>query len=324
MSGFFNPFLIQSAIQAMTPILLAALAGVLCARVGIFNMALEGQMLIGCFFAVVGSYFSGSALGGVGAAMLATTLFTLPLAFGATKLRGDAVPICIAMNLLASGLTSYLLPVIFGVSGTFSDPRVVALGKIRPLWLHQIPVLGTLVWGQTAVTYLSWGLVAVVAFLLFRMPVGLRLRGVGEQPDAAETLGISVHRYRIATVLLSSTLLGLSGAQLSLGTVSVFSENMSSGRGWIALVAVMLGRTHPAYAGLACVLFGFADAVSLRLQAKGLPNQLTDIAPYVVTLVALAISYQKRPRRKGDTAIDLAASTAADDILLETTTDTRL
>jgi simple sugar transport system permease protein len=129
--------------------------------------------------------------------------------------------------------------------------------------------------------------VAVVGFFLFRTPVGLRLRGVGEQPDAAETLGVDVHRYQIVTVLLSGTILGLAGAQLSLGSVSVFSENMSSGRGWIALVAVMLGRYHPVYAGAACVLFGLADAVGLRLQAKGLPNQLTDIAPYVVTLVAL-------------------------------------
>ena len=155
MSSFFTPYLIQSAVQAMTPILLAALAGVLCARVGVFNMALEGQMLIGCFFAVVGSYFSGSALGGVGAAMLAGALFALPLAYGATKLRGDSVSICIAMNLLASGLTSYLLRVIFGVSGTFSDPRIVALGKFQPLWLAQVPVLGTLVRGQTALTYLA-------------------------------------------------------------------------------------------------------------------------------------------------------------------------
>jgi simple sugar transport system permease protein len=242
--------------------------------------------------------------------MLAGVLFALPLAYGATKLRGDSVSICIAMNLLASGLTSYLLRVIFGVSGTFSDPRIVALIKFRPLWLAQVPLLGTLVWGQTALTYLAWGLVAVVGFFLFRTPIGLRLRGVGEQPDAAETLGVDVHRYQIGTVLLSGTILGLAGAQLSLGSVSVFSENMSSGRGWIALVAVMLGRYHPVYAGAACVLFGFADAVGLRLQAKGLPNQLTDIAPYVVTLVALAVSYQKRPRRRGIATIEIAVAPA--------------
>jgi general nucleoside transport system permease protein len=298
MTNFFSPFFVQSAIQAMTPILLAALAGVLCARVGVFNMALEGQMLVGAFFAVVGSYFTQSAFGGIALALIATALLSLFLAYGATVLAGDAVSICIGMNLFASGLTSYLLRVIFHVSGTFSDPHIVALAKIRILWLHSIPFLGPVLWGQTVITYVSWALVAVITFVLFKMPVGLRLRGVGEQPEAAETLGVDVRRYRIATVLLSSLLVGLAGAQLSLGTVSVFSENMSSGRGWIALVAVMLGRYHPLYTGAACVLFGLADGVGLRLQAIGLPNQLTDIAPYIVTLAALVISYRQVRRSR--------------------------
>ncbi len=115
-----------------------------------------------------------------------------------------------------------------------------------------------------------------------------------KQPDAAETLGVDVNRYRIATVLVSGALCGLAGAQLSLGAVTVFAEDMTAGRGWIAVVAVMLGRSHPLYSAAACALFGFADAVGLRLQGQGLPNQLTDIAPYVATLVALAISHGRK------------------------------
>ena len=126
-----TPFLMQSAVQAITPILLAALAGVLCGRVGVFNMALEGQMLIGAFAAVVGSYYLGSALGGVVVAMIAVVIFSLILAYGATVFRGDPVVICIGMNLLASGLTAYLLRQMFGVSGTFTDPAIVGLDKIR-------------------------------------------------------------------------------------------------------------------------------------------------------------------------------------------------
>ncbi len=296
MSEFLTPFLMQSTVQAITPILLAALAGVICGRVGVFNMAMEGQMLIGAFAAICGSYFSHSAAVGILAAITATVVFSLILAYGATLFRGDSVVICIGMNLLASGLTAYLLRALFDVSGTFSDPSIVGLSRIRIHALQAIPILG---WGfarQTAITWGAWVLVIVVAVVLFKTPVGLRLRGVGEQPDAAETLGVDVVRYRILTVLVSGALAGLGGAQLSLGAVTVFAEDMTAGRGWIAVVAVMLGRSHPLYSAAACVLFGFADAVGLRLQGQGLPNQLTDIAPYVVTLIALALSHRNTAR----------------------------
>jgi len=178
----------------------------------------------------------------------------------------------------------------------FSDPSVVSLGKIRIPAIRDIPILGWGFFSQSVVTWIAWGLVIVVSVILFRTPVGLRLRGVGEQPDAAETLGVNVATYRIATVAAAGALCGLAGAQLSLGAVSVFAEDMSAGRGWIAVVAVMLGRANPLYAASACALFGLADAMSIRLQGEGLPNQLTDIAPYVVTLAALVISHRKRLR----------------------------
>jgi simple sugar transport system permease protein len=309
MGDIITPFLMQSAVQAITPILLAALAGVLCGRVGVFNMALEGQMLIGAFAAIVGSFYFGSALAGIAAAIVAVVVFSLILAYGATVFRGDPVVICIGMNLLASGLTAYLLRQMFGVSGTFSDPAIVGLDKIRIAALQAIPVIG---WGfgrQTAITWLAWILVAFVAVFLFRTAIGLRLRGVGEQPDAAETLGIDVTRYRVVTVLAAGALCGLAGAQLSLGTVDIFSEDMSAGRGWIAVVAVMLARDNPLYAAGACVLFGFADALSIRLQSEGLPNQVTDMAPYAVTLAALVISHRRR-RRAAVPSAELAVATA--------------
>jgi simple sugar transport system permease protein len=290
MGALLTPFLFASAVQAITPILLAALAGAISGQAGIFNMALEGQMLVGAFAAVAGSYFFGDAYAGVAAAMIAVALFSLILGFGATVFRGDPVVICIGMNLLASGLTAYLLRQVFGVSGTFSDPAVVGLAKLRIAALQGVPFLG---WGfarQTALTWLAWGLVALVAAILYLTPAGLRLRGVGEEPGAAETLGVDVRAYRIAAVAVAGALCGLAGAQLSLGAVTLFSEDMSAGRGWIAVVAVMLARGNPLAAAAACVLFGFADAMSIRLQSAGLPNQLTDIAPYVVTLVALIVS----------------------------------
>lgn len=308
MSELFTPFLFQSAVQAITPILLASLAGVLCGRVGVFNLALEGEMLVGAFAGVAASYLTHSALVGAAAAMSAAAAFSLVLGFGATVFRGDPVVIGIGMNLLASGLTAYLLRVIFGVSGTFSDPGVVGLGRIAIAPILSVPVLGWAFGRQSAVTWAAWALTALVAVVLFRTPVGLRLRGAGEQPDAAETLGIDVARYRIVTVLVAGALAGLAGAQLSLGAVSVFAEDMSAGRGWIAVVAVMLGRNNPLYAAAACVLFGFADALSIHLQSQGLPNQLTDIAPYVATLAALVISHRRRIRAARPEA-EVAAAT---------------
>ncbi len=308
MTDLVSPFLVHSTVQAITPILLAALAGVLCGRVGVFNIALEGQMLVGAFAAVVGSYFLGSAWGGVLVAVVAVVVFSLILAYGATIFRGDPIVICIGMNLLASGLTAYLLRQIFGVSGTFTDPAIFGLDKIRIAAIENIPILG---WGlsrQTALTYLAWLLVIVIAIVLFRTPVGLRLRGVGEQPDAAETLGVDVRRYRVVAVLVGGAMTGLAGAELSLGTISLFTEDMSAGRGWIAVVAVMLSRDDPRYAAAACVLFGLADASSIRLQSEGLPNQLTDIAPYVVTLAALIVSHRRRSRA-GRRSAELAAAT---------------
>jgi simple sugar transport system permease protein len=308
MSGLFTPFLFQAAVQAITPILLASLAGVLCGRVGVFNLALESQMLVGAFAAIAGSYFAHSALVGVAAAMAGAVVFSLVLAYGATIFRGDPVVIGIGMNLLASGLTAYLLRVVFGVSGTFSDPGVVGLGRVTIAPLIGVPVLGWAFARQSALTWVAWALTALVAVIVFKTPVGLRVRGVGEEPDAAETLGVDVARTRIVTVLVAGALAGLAGAQLSLGAVSVFAEDMSAGRGWIAVVAVMLGRNNPLYAAAACVLFGFADALSIHLQSLGLPNQLTDISPYVATLAALVITHRRR-RRAANPLPEVAAAT---------------
>ncbi|MBV8663256.1 MAG: ABC transporter permease [Hyphomicrobiales bacterium] len=291
-----SPFLFQSAVQAITPILLASLAGCICGRAGVFNLALEGQMLVGAFSGVVGSFFTHSAVGGVAAAMAGAGAFSLVLAYGATAFRGDPIVIGIGMNLLASGLTAYLLPVVFGVSGTFSDPAIVGLGRVSIPALQGVPVLG---WGfgrQSAVTWAAWALTAGVSVVMFKTPVGLRLRGVGEDPEAARALGVDTARYRVITVLIAGALTGLAGAQLSLGAVSVFAEDMSAGRGWIAVVAVMLGRNNPLQAAGACVLFGFADALSINLQSQGLPTQLTDVSPYLATLAALVITHRRRSR----------------------------
>ncbi|MGV9880275.1 ABC transporter permease [Streptomyces sp. NPDC003006] len=284
--------LFHSALLALTPILLAALGGAICERAGVFNIGLEGMMLIGCFSAVAGSWFTGSAWLGVLFGALASAAYAMILAVGTISLRGDAVVLGVALNLLAVGLTGFLLRTTFGVQGTFSDPDLAGLGGV------DLAFLGPVLSGHSPLVYVSWAAVAVAAVFLARHPWGLRLRGVGEAPDAAATLGVSPAKYRYAAVLTSGLLCGLAGAQLALGNVTLFSENMTAGRGWIAVVAVMLGRALPLGVLLAALLFGVAEAVGFRLQGNGLPQQATDAAPYVVTLVALFLSTARRERRK--------------------------
>ncbi|WP_409237218.1 ABC transporter permease [Streptomyces sp. PA5.6] len=284
--------LFHSALLALTPILLAALGGAVCERAGVFNIGLEGMMLIGCFSAVAGSWFTGSAWLGVLFAALSSAAYAMILAVGTISLRGDAVVLGVALNLLAVGLTGFLLRTVFGVQGTFSDPDLAGLGTV------DLAFFGPILSGHSPLVYVSWAAVAVASVFLARHPWGLRLRGVGEAPDAAATLGVSPAKYRYAAVLTGGLLCGLAGAQLALGNVTLFSENMTAGRGWIAVVAVMLGRALPLGVLLAGLLFGIAEAVGFRLQGNGLPPQATDAAPYVVTLVALFLSTARRRRRK--------------------------
>ncbi len=299
----FDAALVDSVVRAMIPILLAALGGMLCERAGVFQIALEGMMLMGAFAAVGGSYLAAASGMGVLFAVAAGVMVSLVLAFGAVSRRGDPIVLGIAVNLLVLGLTGFLLPQIFGVRGVFADPGIDGLNLFAVPGLSEIPLLGPALFDNTIIAYLSLLLAPVLWVFLFRTPMGLRLRGVGERPQASESLGVSPTAYKYGAVIASGALAGLAGAQLALGNVVQFAENMSSGRGWIAVVAVMLGRAHPAGVLGASLLFAFAEGLGFRLQGNGLPVQITDALPFAVTLIAL-IAARKRFAR----LLDLTAS----------------
>lgn len=282
-------FLISQIMTLMTPVLLAAIAGAICDRAGVFNLALEGKMLFGAFVAMSAASLLGSTGLAVPVAMVLTLLFALPMAYGVTRLNGDPVVIGIGINLLAVGLTAYLLTAIFGVRGTYFDLNVFALPRFDIPLIKDVPVLGAVFSGHGLLTYVSWFVVFISWFMLFRTPWGLRLRGVGLAPEAAIALGADPAKYKFYSIVIAGLLCGLAGADLALGTIAQFAENMTAGRGWIAVVAVMLGRSHPLYVALACALFGLGDAIGVRLQGAGLPNQITDIAPYAITIIALVL-----------------------------------
>lgn len=274
MSDFFDLFLLKSILEAATPLIFAAMGGLLSERSGIVNIALEGLMLIGAFFGVVGTYYFDSPWLGLLLGAGAATLGGLIHAVWCITLRADQIVAATAINLLAAGATIFLMQRIWKQSGQ-STP----VERLPDFW-GNVSIL-------VPVAFLS---VPAVYLLLFRTKPGLRIQAAGEHPKAAESVGINVNLYRYACVLASGTLAGLGGVYLSIGEQSVFTREMTNGRGFIALAAVIFGNWTPFGALAACLLFAGSQAFQIQAQATGLGIN-TDILlalPYVFTLVAIA------------------------------------
>jgi ABC-type uncharacterized transport system permease subunit len=288
--------LLASTIRLVSPILLAALGGILSERVGIFNVSLEGLMLGGAFFAVAGTYWTGNPWAGLALAVLAAVVLSIIFAIVVVDLGGDAIVAGLAINLLALGLTTYLIRPVFGVQGSFYDPAMVGLPDVYIFGIENVPILGQVLSGYSPLVYIAFGLAIAMQVWLFRSPGGIRLRAVGESPAAAESVGISVRRTRYVALIGTGILCGLAGAQLSLSIVTQFVIGMTAGRGFIALVAVMFGRAHPLGVLGASVLFGFTYALTLRLQGGAFPPQFVAMLPYFATIVVLVL-FAIRERR---------------------------
>lgn len=296
LAQIFDVALVESVVRALIPILLAALGGMICERAGVFQISLEGLMLTGAFAAVAASFATESAAMGVAVALVAGVAMSLVLAYGAVSRGGNAIVLGVAVNLLALGLTSFLLPQLFDVRGVFQHERITALTRYPIPFLEDIPVLGPALFRGSLLQYLAIVAIPLSSLFLFRTSIGLRLRGVGERPMAAATLGVQVVRYKYAAVMFSGAMAGIAGAQLSLGNVVQFAENMTAGRGWIAVVAVLFGRAHPWGVLGASLLFGVTEAMGFRFQGLGLPVQITQALPYVLTLAALVMARKRFAR----------------------------
>ncbi len=297
-----DPSFAASIPRFVTPILLAALGGALCERAGVFNIALEGFLLMGAFAAVLGSYFSGSPYVGALAAMLAG--MALGLVFAEFNLRrgGDSIVVSIAINLLAAGLTTFLLRAIFDVTGAFSDAGIVGFGPVRLPLIEDIPFVGHVLSGQSALFYVALLCVPLMHVFLARHRLGLRIRAAGENAEALRAGGVEPRRIQLLALLACGALCGLGGAQLSIANVNLFVENMSAGRGWIAVVAVLLTRGRPWPLFFIALLFGAVDSLSFRVQGLGLAQQFTDMMPYLATLIVLvALSWWRARRARGET-----------------------
>lgn len=283
----FDWSLLSSTIRMVTPILLAALGGALCARVGIFNVGLEGLVLVGAFSAIVGNHFTGTLFLAVLIAALVSIVFSLLFAYMTIKLRANEIVVGVAINFLALGLTTFALRAIFGVKGAFYDKDMVGLPTVEIPFIHDIPVIGGIVSGHSPLVYFAF-LAAILLYVFFyRTVTGFRVLAVGLNPVAARSLGLKVTGLQMLAIVMSGALCGIAGAQLSLGQVTMFTEGMTAGRGFIALVAMMMGQSHPLGILASSFLFGLMDALSIRLQGFSLPTQFTAMLPYVLTIVAM-------------------------------------
>ena len=289
MAEIFTIALIWSTIRLSTPLILAALGGLFSERSGVINIALEGMMLAGAFTAAAVTYATGNPFVGLAAGMLAGTLIAAVHAVACIQYKADQVVTGTAINILMLGLPAFLSGAFFLSSG--STPQIP-----KEQLIPRLPMV------------IAFALVPLTWYVLYKTPFGLRLRSVGENPEAADAAGVPVARMRYAGVLLSGVLAGIGGAYLSIGQSSLFTRNMTSGRGFIALAALIFGKWRPVQTMLACLLFGFTEAVSIQMQGvvklpsgDDIPVQFIQMVPYILTIVVLAgfIGSSRPPRALG-------------------------
>jgi ABC-type uncharacterized transport system permease subunit len=285
MTGGFEDFL-AGTIRVATPLALAALGESVVERSGVINIGLEGSIIAGALAAVVGGMSGGTTMGFVAGAAAGCAV-ALIFAVFAVLMRADQIITGTAVTLLALGGTGTLYRILYGSAGAaLATPTA---GNVAIPGLSRIPFIGTALFAQPAITYVTYVLVPIVAWWMYRTHAGLALRSVGESPDAAIAAGISPKRVQLAAVLFGGALGGLAGATLVLAQAGTFVEGMSAGRGFIAIAIVVLGRWSPLGVALAALVFGAASALQYFFQATGtqLPYQLFLALPYILTLVAL-------------------------------------
>lgn len=301
----FDAALLAAAITLAVPILLPALGELISQRAGVMNVGLEGMMLFGAFFGFVAVERSESPILGLMVGVLAGGCLALVMAVLTISLRADQIVVGVGINLIGAGVTIFLNRELFLDQGQVSIDR---MDRTAIPVLSDIPVIGDPLFNQSLVVYLAYLAVPVAAWLLYRSRWGLAVRGAGELPEAVETAGVSVVGVKYSAVLIAGLLAGLGGAFLSVVQVGIFIEGMTGGRGFLALAAVVFGKWHPRGTVFACLLFGTADALQLRLQsASSVPTSLW----VVVALLVLAAVLLRVVRRNLDRATLMLAATGA-------------
>ena len=299
---FFDPLVLAAMLRMAAPIIFVAIGGSFGHKAKVLNIGLESFLGIGAFFAMCGSYLTGSPwvglLFGMLSSMLASTIFALFVLY----FKSNPIVTGISLNLASWGITTFLLTVLFDVRGVFIDPRIQSFSGITIPLIKDIPYIGAILNGHNILVFVSFLLVIISHIVMFRLPFGLRLRGVGIKEIAAQTVGINTIRYKWIAILLGGLLSGIGGAFLTIGGASMFTEKISSGRGFLALAAIMVGDGNPLKVLVACLVFGYTSALSVSLQGFGIPSQIVECVPYFATVLILFASAMFR-RDKGEKAL---------------------
>lgn len=279
---------LAAAVRLTGPVLLAALGEIFDELSGVLNIGIEGMILLGAVSSYLVAFYTGSPWLGVAGAIVVGLLFSLFLGWMYIEVRANQVVVGIIFNLLALGLSSYVFRTALGTQSGFQ--KVAMFQPIHIPILSDLPIAGPILFNHTILIYITFALVFVAGFILYRTRFGLNLRAVGEHPRAADTAGIGVYGMRYIGVLASGAAAGMAGAYLILSQVGVFRDNIAAGRGYIALAIVIFGRWNPYKAALAAFVFGAADALQLSLQVLNIdvPTQLFLSLPYVLTIIAMS------------------------------------
>ena len=290
---------LAAATLATTPLLLAALGGLVNMRGGIVNISLEGTMLLGAVMAVWASALAGSWVAGLAAALVAGAALGLLFSLSVTRLGANEIIAGLGLNILVAGAIGYAL----GGRGTYEPDGISRLPRIEIPGLDGIPIVGDILSGKDPLTYAAWIAVPVIAWSLANTRAGLRLRATGPAEGVARSLGVPSLRIRDASTVFAGALAGLGGGSLALGIVGLFNVGMVAGRGYVALAAFYFGRSRPWPTAAGCALFALFDALQIRFQQDGLSSQLVGMLPYLVVIAVLTLSALDA-RRRGRTGVE--------------------
>ncbi|MFQ5407712.1 MAG: ABC transporter permease [Anaerolineales bacterium] len=286
--------LLTATVRMATPLLMASLGQIFSQLAGVLDLSVEGVVLSGAFWGFVGAFFSGSIWVGLAAGVLAGLLVSLLMAFMSVTLRANQTITGIMLVIMMGGFTFFMNKLIFG--GTYIPPKTAGFQEIAIPILSAIPVVGQVLFRQNLLVYIAFALVPVLTLVLYRTTYGLNIRAVGEHPRAVDSVGINVFRLQYSAVLLGGMLAGLSGVFLTLAHTNLFTDNISAGRGWLAVALVFFGKWRPWQVMLGAILFGFVNALQLRLQAMAaapLAFQVMLMLPYLLTIVVLTTVARK-------------------------------
>jgi ABC-type uncharacterized transport system permease subunit len=290
--------IIAASLTLTTPILLAAMGGLVNRRGGIVNIALDAKMLAGAFVAVVVSSATGSWFIAVLAAAFAGALIGVAFSLIITRAKANMIVAGLGLNVFVAGMIGFILNWVYNSSGTLRLPDTALLPRVMPDWVSAIPGFGLALEELEPLTIFAWSSVLVLPFLLANTRIGLWLRATGNAPQVARAMGIPALGVQDFSTAFAGFFSGLGGAHLALASIGLFNEGLTAGRGFIALAAFYFGRDKPLLTALVCLLFGFLDATQIRMQTAGLPPKLIGTIPYLMVLIALCVAGLRNHRGK--------------------------